>query len=250
MAGPIPLLGLLDELRDFANRRNIGQRMVGGGVRGAATRGLLGMDAPENATRAEREVYENAARASAPVMGLAAAPVAIVKGIKGAKAASFQDVGKQDKDKFLELASTGKLVQAKGQQQEIDDLLKGRSKFAELTLNWDDPKTYDMIEDFEKKGYKSYHHSQRPDAPTYIYRDKKDIEGILAAQTPFDFGRSYGYSDADIANFYLSRRRGNADLAAQDWIRDTSRAGAQSQSQMEPKQVSIEELIKKGLLAP
>jgi len=78
MAGPIPLLGLLDELRDFANRRNIGQRMVGGGVRGAATRGLLGMDAPENATPIQREVYENAARMSAPAQGLTALKAATV----------------------------------------------------------------------------------------------------------------------------------------------------------------------------
>jgi len=78
MAGPIPLLGLLDELRDFANRRNMGQRMVGGGVRGAATRGLLGMDAPENATPIQREVYENAARMSAPAQGLTALKAATV----------------------------------------------------------------------------------------------------------------------------------------------------------------------------
>jgi hypothetical protein len=78
MAGPIPLLGLLDELRDFANRRNMGQKMVGGGVRGAATRGLLGMDAPENATPIQREVYENAARMSAPAQGLTALKAATV----------------------------------------------------------------------------------------------------------------------------------------------------------------------------
>lgn len=78
MAGPIPLLGLLDELRDFANRRNIGQKLVGGGVRGAATRGLLGMDAPEDATPIQREVYENAARMSAPAQGLTALKAATV----------------------------------------------------------------------------------------------------------------------------------------------------------------------------
>jgi hypothetical protein len=68
----------LDELRDFANRRNIGQKLVGGGVRGAATRGLLGMDAPENATPIQREVYENAARMSAPAQGLTALKAATV----------------------------------------------------------------------------------------------------------------------------------------------------------------------------
>ncbi len=106
MAGPIPLLGLLDELRDFANRRNIGQRMVGGGVRGAATRGLLGMDAPENATPIQREVYENAARAGAPVMGLAAAPAAIKtagRALKDAPRAQALETARQNAVKMLGL---------------------------------------------------------------------------------------------------------------------------------------------------
>jgi len=106
MAGPIPLLGLLDELRDFANRRNMGQKLVGGGIKGAAIRGLLGMDAPENATKAEREVYENAARAGAPVMGLAAAPAAIKtagRALKDAPRAQALETARQNAVKMLGL---------------------------------------------------------------------------------------------------------------------------------------------------
>lgn len=106
MAGPIPLLGLLDELRDFANRRNMGQKLVGGGVRGAATRGLLGLDAPEDATPIQREVYENAARASAPVMGLAAAPAAIKtagRALKDAPRTQALETARQNAVKMLGL---------------------------------------------------------------------------------------------------------------------------------------------------
>jgi hypothetical protein len=106
MAGPIPLLGLLDELRDFANRRNMGQKLVGGGIKGAAIRGLLGMDAPENATKAEKEVYENATRASAPVMGLAAAPAAIKtagRALKDAPRAQALETARQNAVKMLGL---------------------------------------------------------------------------------------------------------------------------------------------------
>jgi len=106
MAGPIPLLGLLDELRDFANRRNIGQKLVGGGIKGAAIRGLLGMDAPENATKAEKEVYENAARAAAPVMGLAAAPAAIKtagRALKDAPRTQALETARQNAVKMLGL---------------------------------------------------------------------------------------------------------------------------------------------------
>lgn len=79
MAGPMPgLLTLMEELYGRINK----ERLFGGGVRGAATRGLLGADAPENATPAEMEAYRNIANAS---MALAAGPVAATRAIKGAK---------------------------------------------------------------------------------------------------------------------------------------------------------------------
>lgn len=79
MAGPMPgLLTLMEELYGRINK----ERLFGGGVRGAATRGLLGADAPENATPAEMDAYRNIANAS---MALAAGPVAATRAIKGAK---------------------------------------------------------------------------------------------------------------------------------------------------------------------
>lgn len=131
MAGPIPLLGLLDELRDFANRRNIGQRMVGGGVRGAATRGLLGMDAPENATRAEREVYENAARAAAPVMGLAAAPAAIKtagRALKDAPRTQALETARQNAVKMLGLPENNTAMDRARAMGFSDDVYHGTNR--------------------------------------------------------------------------------------------------------------------------
>lgn len=79
MAGPMPgLLSLVEELYGRMNK----ERLFGGGVRGAATRGLLGADAPENATPAEMEAYRNIANAS---MALAAGPVAATRAMRGAK---------------------------------------------------------------------------------------------------------------------------------------------------------------------
>lgn len=51
----------------------------------AGLRGFFDMDAPEDMTAGQRDVYENARRAGAPAMGLAAAPIAVVKGAKAAK---------------------------------------------------------------------------------------------------------------------------------------------------------------------
>jgi hypothetical protein len=68
--------------------RSIGSKLVGGGVRGAGMRAIFGMDLPEDATKAEREVYANVtAMSNTPgPWALAAAPAALVKGAKGAKA--------------------------------------------------------------------------------------------------------------------------------------------------------------------
>lgn len=68
--------------------RSTGSKLVGGGVRGAGMRAIFGMDLPEDATKAEREVYANVtAMSNTPgPWALAAAPAALVKGAKGAKA--------------------------------------------------------------------------------------------------------------------------------------------------------------------
>lgn len=51
-------------------KRDLASKIAGGGIRGIITRGLLGMDPPEDMTPREREIYENTARASAPAQGL------------------------------------------------------------------------------------------------------------------------------------------------------------------------------------
>jgi hypothetical protein len=40
------------------------------------------------------------------------------------------------------------------------------------------------------------------------------------AESPVDFGRLYGYSEEDIACFYLKRRGGRADIAYAEYIHD------------------------------
>lgn len=75
MAGPMPgLLTLMEELYGRINK----ERLFGGGVRGAATRGLLGAQPAENMTPTQRDVYENAVRISAPAQGLTALKAATV----------------------------------------------------------------------------------------------------------------------------------------------------------------------------
>jgi hypothetical protein len=113
--------------------------------------------------------------------------------------------GKKAAEGFSELAASGKLVQAKNRKQEIDDLVKGKSKFAEVTLNWDDPKSYDLADKLEKQGFMSTVIDQGRNQVTLFHKKPEDIASIVSAKTPYDYGKAYGYSDADVANFYKQR---------------------------------------------
>lgn len=109
---------------------------------------------------------------------------------------------------FQELASKGQMRMAKSRKQEIEDLKSGKSKFAELNLNWDDPDTYDFIDPLKNQGFKVTTQWVGPDFVTYLSRSKEDVRPILEAKNPAQWGKAYGYSDADIARFYTERFRG------------------------------------------
>lgn len=116
--------GLLGTLSDWYERNK--DRIYGGGVRGAATRGLLGVEAPQEMTPTQRDVYENAIRISAPAQGLGATKAIFI----GAKAKNWnKDAAKQfetlekagvsNKEAFLQ---TGTFRSPDGQlRQEISD---------------------------------------------------------------------------------------------------------------------------------
>lgn len=111
---------------------------------------------------------------------------------------------------FQELASKGQMRMAKSRKQEIEDLKSGKSKFAELNLNWDDPVTYRLIDRFERAGYKFARDtvSNNPSPSTFIFKDFEDVRPVLNATNQAEYGKAYGYSDADIARFYTERFRG------------------------------------------
>jgi len=126
-------------------------------------------------------------------------------------------------DEFKNLASKGKLNLAKTKEQELNDLYSGKSKFAEVNLNWEDPKTYDFEEKLLSKGYKT---KVAKNGSTLIFKDSKDISAIESAKTPAEYGQAYGYHPNDIARFYWERRNSNlspdaANLAYKEWLKDS-----------------------------
>lgn len=106
---------------------------------------------------------------------------------------------------FQELAKTGKMRQAKNKEQELNDLISGKSKFAEVRLNWDDPKTYDLADKLKAQGFDSTVTQQGNDMVTLFHKETEDVSPVLNSKTPYDFGKAYGYSDNDIAAFYNNK---------------------------------------------
>jgi len=144
------------------------------------------------------------------------APAGITKSLASPTASNLQE--------FQELASKGQMRMAKSRKQEIEDLKSGKSKFAELNLNWDDPATYRLIDRFERAGYKFARDtvSNNPSPSTFIFKDFEDVRPVLNATNQAEFGKAYGYSDADIARFYTERFRGYpAEEVYKMWLQDT-----------------------------
>lgn len=130
----------------------------------------------------------------------------------------------KDLNTFNELADKGKRVQAKTRSEEVKDLLDGKTKFAELgQLNFEDPSTYDLIDPLEKQGYKikTIERGYPGETQTFAYKDPKDLESVLSAESFYDYGKAYGYSDEDIANFYRHSYRGyGEEHALNQFIQD------------------------------
>jgi len=82
------IAGLLDDVAELAKKRNWTEKALGGGIRGATLRGLLGFDAPEDATSIEKEAWRTGqALSNTPTpLALAAAPAALAKASKATKA--------------------------------------------------------------------------------------------------------------------------------------------------------------------
>jgi hypothetical protein len=126
-------------------------------------------------------------------------------------------------EQFAQMATKGKVNLARSQEQELADLLAGKTKFAEARLNWDMPETYDLADKLAKHGLQSTVDAR---GVTRFYKNPEDLKAIESANNPASFGKAYGYSDNDIAAFYLARRQGNKDLAYKDYVNDLSTKAA------------------------
>jgi len=115
--------------------------------------------------------------------------------------------------KFKELSDKGKMNLARTRQQEEKSLLDKKAKAQDFTPNnFDEQMKYEsgdftqkLIDKFEKKGFYVLDDMY---GKVIVGQTKKDAEFLRDANSGWEFGKSYGYSDADIARFYTNIKGG------------------------------------------
>jgi len=126
---------------------------------------------------------------------------------------------KISESEFEALAKTGKIHTAKSSAQELESLRKGQSEVAEIRADADTVEGDELLEGLKQEGY-----AIEPNPIAFdswiVGKNKEAISRLKNAKSPIDYGRAYGYSDADIAQFYVRRRGGDTKSAFREYLED------------------------------
>ena len=127
-----------------------------------------------------------------------------------------------NKQAFADMSRHGQLRQARTEQQDFDDLIAGKmpaNKF-ELENSSLFGEDYEMGDFTKRLQDAGLHVDDDMYGNVIAGRDKAAVDALKAAKTPMQFGRSFGYSEDDIARFYVERNGGDVDAALQEYTRD------------------------------
>jgi hypothetical protein len=138
-------------------------------------------------------------------------------------------------DEFAELAASGKLRQARTTEQDISDITEKKMPATvinlqgagdELSIAYESGEITDQLTqaglfvDDDKMG------------TIYVGTTQENLDAIKSAENPAEIGKLSGYSDADIAAFYLKRRGGDKKAAFQEYRSDLADARAKERDQV------------------
>ena len=164
--------------------------------------------------------FERARRANDPAgMAMAGASVLPLGKLVGALKGYDPTMQKITETEFEALAKTGKIHTAKTSKQELESLRKGQSEVAEVRANADTVEGDELLQSLKQEGY-----AIEPNPIAFdswiVGKNEEAISKLKNAKSPIDFGRAYGYSDADIAQFYIRRRGGDKRSAFREYLED------------------------------
>jgi hypothetical protein len=122
-------------------------------------------------------------------------------------------------DTFKKLASKGKLQKAKSQEESLKSITKKEVPAQDFEFN-DFDEIYESGEFTNKLERAGLYVIDDMIGRVVAGRTKKDAEKLAKAESPIDYGKSYGYSNSDIAQFYVARNQGDYKKAYKDYLKD------------------------------
>ena len=143
--------------------------------------------------------------------------------------------------KLVDLAANGILRKARTFKEDVKAIQSGESSAAIVNLNEGNLSgRYESgnLNDYLAK--KNFYVDDDKFGNVIFGKDKQSVEYLKNAKNPYEYGKAYGYSDADIAKFYETRRRGN-EMWQSEFLKDS---GQSIQNQSNP--TNVLELIKMG----
>jgi hypothetical protein len=123
---------------------------------------------------------------------------------------------------FSEMSELGKVRQARSVQEDIDGVLSGDINAVDFDMRGVGGdvfgyETGDFTHQFKGSGLIMDDNMM---GNVHVGKTKQDIDLLKGAETPYDYGKAYGYSDEDIAAFYKARRQGDMGVAEKEWMAD------------------------------
>lgn len=127
-------------------------------------------------------------------------------------------------DAFKKSASAGKVNQARTPEQDLNDVISGDMPATDFDLRGYDPEvgglSYEAGELTQALEDAGLHVVDDRMGRIFVGQSKEDVDRLMNASNPYEYGKAYGYSDDDIAAFYKRLRGDNDEVAYQEFLRD------------------------------
>ena len=138
-------------------------------------------------------------------------------------------------DEFAELAASGKLRQARTVTQDIADISEKKMPATVINLQGADDElsiAYESGEITNQLEQAGLFVDDDQMGTIYVGTTQENLDAIKSAENPAEIGKLSGYSDADVAAFYLKRRGGDKKTAFQEYRSDLADARAKERDQI------------------
>jgi hypothetical protein len=149
---------------------------------------------------------------------------------------------------FVSLASKGQLRQARTTEQDINDIMQKKMPATKITMQGaseDLSTAYETGEITDQLEQAGLFFEDDMMGTIFVGTTQDNLNAIKTAKTPAEIGKLSGYSDADIAAFYLKRRGGDKESAFSEYssdlnIEEGGRLVAPKQSEVDAAKMAYE----------